>query len=172
MTSITICTTVLPNQSHPLPYVFRGVTHAQREHDPGFWADSCHTWRQLSGRSSRRHDGWQGATEQRACRFNQLRLVFITPLVVKAQTDKKRHFPREWNMVRKEREGENRHYPFEWTKKLADIGVKLNSRPAKVLFFPSLTNWFGRASATGLIKRRCRPGYAVELALFEKHSMQ
>lgn len=39
-------------------------------------------------------------------------------------------------------------------------------------FPPSLTNWFGRASGAGLIKRRCRPGYAVELALFEKHSMQ
>lgn len=70
-------------------------------------------------------------------------------------------------------ERENRHCPFEWTKKLADTGLKLNSRPANVPFFPpSLTNWFGRASGAGLIKRRCRPGYAVELALFEKHSMQ
>lgn len=44
----------------------------------------------------------------------------------------------------------------------------------RAFFFPppSLTNWFGKASGAGLIKRRWRSGYGVELALFEKHSMQ
>lgn len=86
------------------------------------------------------------------------------------QAGRQKHIHREWKNDQKREKTDI--IPLSGQKKLADIGAKLNSRPAKVLFFPSLTNWFGRASGAGLIKRRCRPGYAVELALFEKHSMQ
>ncbi len=153
--------TILPDESYPVPDVLRCVTHAQGKHDPRFRADPCHTWRELPRWTCGGHDGWQGAAEQWAGRLNQLRLVLITPLSYSQERVK---YPEERQ--------KDRHYPFEWTKKLADTGAKLNSGPAKVLFFPSITNWFGRASGAGLIKRRCRSGHAVELALLEKHSMQ
>lgn len=148
-----------------MSYVLGCVAHAQWEHDPGLWADSSHTGRELSRWTCGRHDGRQGAAEQRASRLNQLGLVLVTPLSVHAQRQSQ-------GMRNGQKREKTDIMSFEWTKKLADIGAKLNSRPEKVLFFPSLTNWFGRASGAGLIKRRCRPGYAVELALFEKHSMQ
>lgn len=72
--------TFLPNECYPMSDVLRCMTHAQGEHDPTLWADSRHAWRKLSGRACRRHDGRQGAAEQRAGCLNQLRLVFVTPL--------------------------------------------------------------------------------------------
>lgn len=162
---------ILPNESYPVPDVLWCMTHAQRKHDSGLWADPCHTWGKLSRWTCRRHDGWQGAAEQRASCLYQLWLVLITPLLVHRQTGRKKETYSQ-RVKKRPEERENRQYPFEWTTRLADIGEKLSSRPVKVLFFHSLTNWFGRASGAELIKRRCRPGYAVELALFEKHSMQ
>ena len=82
--SITFCT-ILPNQSHSVPYVLWCVAHAQGEHDAALGADPCHTRRELSRWTCRRHDGGQGPSEQRASRLNQLRLVLITPLSVHTQ---------------------------------------------------------------------------------------
>lgn len=79
--------TFLPNESHPMSDVLGCVTHAQREHDPTLRADPRHTQRKLSGRACGRHDGRQGATEHRAGRLNQLRLVLVTPLFVGERTE-------------------------------------------------------------------------------------
>lgn len=76
----------LPNESYPVSDIFWRMTYAQRKHDPGLWADPCHTWGKLSRWTCRRHDGRQGTAEQRASRLNQLRLVLITPLLVHTQT--------------------------------------------------------------------------------------
>lgn len=56
---------------------------------------------------------------------------------------------------------------ISWHRSKAQVQASRSASPP-----PFLTNWFGRPPGAELIKRRCRPGYAVELALFEKHSMQ
>lgn len=84
------------------------------------------------------------------------------------QAWRQRHIQRE-KMTRRERK---QTLPFWVDKEISWHRSKAKLQASESAFPPSLTNWFGRASGVRLIKRRCRPGYAVELALFEKHSMQ
>lgn len=80
--------TVLPDEGDAVPDVLGCVAHAQGEHDPRFGSDPGHARGQLPGRTCGRHDGGQGAAEQRASRLNQLRLVLITPLSTDRHTDR------------------------------------------------------------------------------------
>lgn len=142
------------------------MTHAQREHDPTLWADPRHTRRKLSGRACGRHDGRQGATEDRAGRLNQLRLVLVTPLFVgeRTETYSRANFKKRVKVRHKKNPKS-----FCVDAEMSLHRSKVRIQASKSIPHPQ-TNWLGRAPRARLVKEDA--GRAVELAAFEKHSVQ